>query len=472
MLRLAHEGEEFERIPWSDAVWERFQAESAERSAHALVIVTVLSTGLLLAWSVGDFEYFPEHAMRFTCYRIATVIWCVGLAALAVKLRKPSAKLVSMWLWFLAWGAEGSAMIPNTPEHLLSHTFVLVIAQLGSLGFMIWSWKWGLTMSLAQFGMGELALSQVVLHGYETFAAHGYLITGVALCVLFTALKHQGAREQFDQRRRLQEEKVRSESLLGEMAAIRQERLTWLENLARFLRHELKNQIVAVGTSIDLAQSGESLTANQIYLERAQRSLARMRGLVSSATEATSLEAALAADEIERVDWSALVADRVLAFQELHPSHQLALSLRPGLFVQGNEERLAQLLEKLLSNAVEHAASDAEIRVELRRADDGWLELSVENDGDALPEDKERIFEAFVTSQKRPDNLGLGLFVARSIAQNHGGRITAEDLPERRGARFVVRLPAARQEGEDPGKAESQPGPVRAPRRAHDQPPQ
>lgn len=96
----------------------------------------------------------------------------------------------------------------------------------------------------------------------------------------------------------------------------------------------------------------------------------------------------------------------------------------------------------------------------------------MENDGDALPEDKERIFEAFVTSQKHPDNLGLGSFVARSIAQNHGAGITAEDLPQRGGACFVVGLPAAREEAEDPERTQSWPVPACARRRAHDQPPQ
>jgi signal transduction histidine kinase len=197
-----------------------------------------------------------------------------------------------------------------------------------------------------------------------------------------------------------------------------------------------------------------------------------MRGLVSSATEATSLEAALAADEMDAVDLSALVADRVLAFQQLHPSRQLLLSLKPGLFIHGNEERLAQLLDKLLNNAVEHSAPDAEIRVAFRRTENHWIELNVENECDPLPEDKERIFEAFVSSQRRPENLGLGLFVAQSIACNHGGRIFAEDLPGGRGARFVVRLPEAAKETSAAEVKASRVERIHRPARDEDQPPQ
>jgi signal transduction histidine kinase len=163
----------------------------------------------------------------------------------------------------------------------------------------------------------------------------------------------------------------------------------------------------------------------------------------------------LAADEVERVDLSALVADRVLTFQQLHPSRQLVLRPKPGLFIQGNEERLSQLLDKLLNNAVEHSEPDAEIRVALRHSNDDWFELRVENEGDPLPEDRERIFEAFVSSQSRPENLGLGLFVAQSIARNHQGHITAENLPNACGASFVLRLPKIRREAQASARDDS-----------------
>ena len=160
-------------------------------------------------------------------------------------------------------------------------------------------------------------------------------------------------------------------------------------------------------------------------------------------------------DEVDRVDLSALVADRVLTFQQQHPSKQLTLALKPGLFVRGNEDRLAQLLDKLLNNAAEHSKPDDEIRVAFHRGDEGWLTLSVENEGDALPQNRDRIFEAFVSSRARPENLGIGLFVSRSVARNHGVEIVAEDLPGSQGARFAVRLPEIAQHTAEPTDAES-----------------
>jgi signal transduction histidine kinase len=285
-------------------------------------------------------------------------------------------------------------------------------------------------------------------------------------------LRLEMTRADFERRRHLHEEKEQTRALVERVTTLRQERLTWLENLASFLRHELKNQIVAVGTSIELAQSGESPSANQIYLERAQRSLNRMRGLVSSATEATSLEAALAVEEMEQVNLSALVMDRIGAFQLQRPSQQLALKLRSGLAVNGNEARLAQLVDKLLNNAHEHLAEGGEIRIELRVSSPGFVELIVENDGDALPRDKERIFEAFVSSHRTADNLGLGLFVAQSVARNHGGGITAQDAPNADGARFVVTLPAWSDQSPEHEEGDLPPQPASSRARRFDQPPQ
>ena len=320
-----------------------------------------------------------------------------------------------------------------------------IVLVIGASSAMFGANPWAAGVAGAIATLGTVGL--MIFDGEPTYLVRSnaiFLVVAVGVSVFHGVQAERRAYEVFQAQGRLKAEKELSQGLFRDLTTMRQQRLTWLESLAQFLRHELKNQLVAMGTSIDLARSGDSLEANRIYLDRAQRSLNRMRGLVSSATEATSLEAALTVDEVERVDLSALVADRVLAFQEANPSKRLDLGLNPGLFVQGNEARIAQLLDKLLNNAAEHMKPGGEIRVTLRRADGHWFELCVENEGNALPEDKERIFEAFVSSRRGPENLGIGLFVARSIARNHGGTVVAEELPGAAGARFVVRLPEAR----------------------------
>lgn len=233
------------------------------------------------------------------------------------------------------------------------------------------------------------------------------------------------------------------EAALERIAGLKEERTTWLERLAGFLRHELKNQMVAMDTSLSLMEQTQPVSERTQYVERARRSLGRMSRLVGSATEATSLEAALASELREAVDLSMIVEDRLASLRQAFAPRVLVTKIESSVIVVGNEDRLAQMLDKLLSNAAEHVAEAGEIRIELRRDRQEAL-LTVEDDGDPLPEDKARIFNAFESVGKKrsgPGIRGLGLFVTRVIVESFGGHVLAQDLPNDGGARFVVRLP-------------------------------
>lgn len=233
------------------------------------------------------------------------------------------------------------------------------------------------------------------------------------------------------------------EAALERIAGLKEERTAWLERLAGFLRHELKNQMVAMDTSLSLMEQTEAVGDRSQYVERARRSLGRMSRLVESATEATSLEAALASELREPVDLSMIVEDRLELLRQAFAPRLPVTKIESNVIVVGNEDRLAQVLDKLLSNAAEHVAETGEIRVELRRDAQEAL-LTVEDDGDPLPDDKARLFNAFVSVGKKrsePGIRGLGLFVTRVVVESFGGHVLAQNLPNGGGARFVVRLP-------------------------------
>ena len=422
----------------------------------------MVATSVYMAFVCWDVIVAPTHIGRVFEIRLAFL----GLGMLLfLASGLPSFRRWYNWCFIGLIGSAGlsvSVILGLVPQGFaIGIAGVLICITASSVLFRANAWATATAGAIVTLG----AVALMILHGEPSYLVQShaiFLVAAAGFAVLHSVQAERSAYEVFRAQERLESEKVVTQGLLQDITSMRQERLTWLENLARFLRHELKNQIVAVGTSIDLAQTGDSLEANRVYLGRAQRSLSRMRGLVSSATEATSLEAALSVDKMERVDLSALVVERVVTFQQLHPTRQLVLRPKPDLFVDGNEERLAQLFDKLLNNAAEHSAPDAEIRVTLRRSGGSHFELSVENEGDLLPQDKERIFEAFVSSQSRPENLGLGLFVAQSIARNHRGSITAESLTGSDGARFVVRLPQRREESHTSAREESPHTPVPA----------
>jgi two-component system, OmpR family, sensor kinase len=123
----------------------------------------------------------------------------------------------------------------------------------------------------------------------------------------------------------------------------------------------------------------------------------------------------------------------------VHPDLKLTTDLA-DLAVSGDQDALRQLLWILLDNAARHASSKISVAV---HAEGEWARLMVADDGPGVPPDeRERIFERFYKADpsRRDGGAGLGLAIARWIADQHGGRIIAADGPDG-GAGFFVDLP-------------------------------
>jgi signal transduction histidine kinase len=110
-------------------------------------------------------------------------------------------------------------------------------------------------------------------------------------------------------------------------------------------------------------------------------------------------------------------------------------------WVLGDQDRLRQILENLLSNACEAAPEQARVDVRLERVDRRWLRLIIDNPGEPPdPELLARIFEPFVSA--KPGGTGLGLAIVQRLTTLHGGRVWLEPAGDDR-VRAVVQLPLA-----------------------------
>jgi len=188
------------------------------------------------------------------------------------------------------------------------------------------------------------------------------------------------------------------------------------------------------------------------WLERARGGVDRMSALVNALSAAQRIERAVAGAERVRFDLAAQVGEMVEAYRGLHPERSFELS-RPATPcpVDGAPELVAQLLDKLVENAVDFAPAAAPIRLAIAAAGPNWR-LSVANAGSRLPPGPpERLFDSLVSERAAGvgPHLGLGLFIVRLIAEHHGGRATARNLPGEDGVEFTVELPQA-QAARDP----------------------
>jgi len=137
-----------------------------------------------------------------------------------------------------------------------------------------------------------------------------------------------------------------------------------------------------------------------------------------------------------------LLLNRVLEEYRLaYPENPIVPTTEGDLQGHWDEARLAQLLDNLLQNALRHSLQDHPIGLSVK-AGPSQVTLTVRNKGPLLlPEEREAIFEPFRRGKRAAgEGLGLGLYIAKQIAEAHGGHISVESSAEQ-GTSFKVSLP-------------------------------
>ncbi|MGZ5038513.1 MAG: ATP-binding protein [Usitatibacter sp.] len=220
----------------------------------------------------------------------------------------------------------------------------------------------------------------------------------------------------------------------------------YLEAMAGRLSHELRTPVAVVRSSLDNLKAQALAPDARVYVERAGEGVDRLARLISRLSEATRLERMLESAERERFDLASLVAGCVEGYRAAYPQRRFDYAAPTGpLAIDGVPDAIAQLLDKLVENALDFAPAGSAIRISL--ASDGRrATLAVENDGPALPEAQaSRVFDSMVSlrtpePRREGGHLGLGLYIVRLVAEHHGGRVRAVNLPGGSGARFEAQF--------------------------------
>ncbi len=222
------------------------------------------------------------------------------------------------------------------------------------------------------------------------------------------------------------------------------------EAMASRLAHELRTPVAVVKSSLENLDEATLPDAARIYLDRARSGLVRLAAILRRMTEATRLEGALRDAERERFDLLAVVSGCVDGYRLAYPGVPIELS-EPGrsIDVDGAPDLCAQMIDKLVANAMEFRTAGA-VRVVLDDAP-ARIRLAISNEGPPLPEAMSGgLFDSMVSLRPAeahrddaPPHLGLGLYIARLIAQFHGGTVRADSQGEPPGVTVTVTLPRA-----------------------------
>jgi signal transduction histidine kinase len=202
------------------------------------------------------------------------------------------------------------------------------------------------------------------------------------------------------------------------------------ERLA-ILVHEVRSPVAALSAVAEALPDIDDVAA--------RRELVRLALGACSAIERIVTDVAVASVRAASVDVAALVRDAVAERAVSGAAVRAEVDAELPL-IQGDAVRLRQALDNLVTNALYHGAGAVVVRA--TRSDDG-ISVAVADDGEGIPpEDLERIFEAGVRLDDSQLGSGLGLALARSLVEAHGGTLRV-DSHLGRGSTFTIVLPAS-----------------------------
>jgi len=250
--------------------------------------------------------------------------------------------------------------------------------------------------------------------------------------------------------------RVRAPGEVGELATAFDDMANRLEGLVRGekellanVSHELRTPLARIRVALALAEEGDVARARQALGEIGD-DLGELERLVDEILSAARLDLA-AADGLplhrERIGVAEVLEDAADRFRSRHPGRALELAVADGLpEVDGDAGLLRRLLGNLLDNAAKYSDAGSPVVLAARPAEGGVV-LEVRDRGIGIAaEDLPRLFTPFFRTDRSrargTGGVGLGLTLAKRIAEAHGGTIAAESTPGA-GTTFRVALPPA-----------------------------
>lgn len=237
---------------------------------------------------------------------------------------------------------------------------------------------------------------------------------------------------------------------LSDMSQALRARIDATEAFAADLAHELKNPLASLRSAVDGLANVRDPELQDRLLAIVRDDVHRLDRLISDISEASRLDAQLSRAKFEPIQIAAMLEGMIGQRTDRGVARGVQLRFDPPMapvpHVMGEGARLERVFENLIDNAVSFSPGQGLVTLSVASIGD-MLEVRVEDEGPGVPEEaREAIFRRF--HSVRPDDevfgqhSGLGLAIARTIVEGHGGTIWVESREDRmRGARFVVRLP-------------------------------
>lgn len=226
--------------------------------------------------------------------------------------------------------------------------------------------------------------------------------------------------------------------LADKLATTEERRLHLIGDVA----HELRTPLSTIAGSMEALMDGVIPATDDTFADIA-RETARLHRLAGDLSALSASSELVTITTTERIDLGELAAEVVELLTPQAEAKDLDLTLlrSPGCIVDGDRDRLVQVLTNVIGNAIQYT-DDGSVGVSVER-DDSHVTVTVSDDGRGLAEeDLDRVFERFYrVDEQLTDGTGIGLTIAKALTRAHRGVLTAESEGLGRGSKFTLRLP-------------------------------
>lgn len=235
---------------------------------------------------------------------------------------------------------------------------------------------------------------------------------------------------------------------VSDMTTALRQRIDAVEMFAADVAHELKNPLASLSSALETMERVDDPALRRQLADIAAHDVQRIDRLITEIADASRIDAELSRATFMPLDLAAL-ASQIIGARDVRTNASIPIRFRHDggdTLIPGDAARLERVVENLLDNAVSFTPPDGTVEV-VAWGDEDMAHLSVADEGPGIPAaEREKVFERFhsvrPTDEAFGAHSGLGLAIARTIAEAHDGALAVADRPDgKRGAYLVLSLP-------------------------------
>jgi signal transduction histidine kinase len=415
-----------------------FQRRYNEASAPIASIGIAIGAFLMLAFYFWDLVIAYEQSSQTLLVRLGMAAWMIGIVCL------PKAVRVRYFhdLFTTTIGLAGMAVvliISLIPNGLVVGLSGVMLVLMFNFGFLRLLFLPSIASGMATCLTYNIAALIKGLDPWLLIANNFFLVSAMIAGTSITYLLERLFRDQF-----LAEKEVAKErEALARQNQNDARYLSWLRQLAQFLRHEVRHPVAQLNSSIEIAQltcKDDRCVAS--HLASAALSSQHVWNLIERASCATDAEAFVRQFHPQWTDLRNLLAEQVEAFRQSNSGVTYVLRGETIASVYLDSTLIKEAVGNLLSNATSFANEGSAIEVELSTSE-AFAYIAIVNRGPPITGDTEALFGPFTSTRSSlsDEHQGLGLFLVRLIAEQHGGTITITNLKDDEGVKATLALP-------------------------------